>query len=337
MRRLTLLALVALGLAPGTFVRTDLAHGYGEPITITSIDTRAGISGPLQFDGAWEITAPNPHFGGYSALVALGNGNLLAGSDRGRMLELPLAVGEPVAAGGALGHFPKLETDDRGVSDLEAFTSDPESGTIWAAYERQNAIERIAPDRTIVSARPPQMANWSENSGPETMLRLKDGRFLVLAEGVEKRGAKNRPGLLFAGDPVEGAKALEFRFYTSAGYSPVDAALLPDGDVLILERRVEYSIPATFDARLVRADPSDIAQGRAWSGDVLQRLAGPTYGENFEGLEFVPDPGDPETGSLYLIADDNLSLFQRTLLVRFAWPPPEPDDEESEGEPGADK
>ncbi len=324
MRRLTLLAILALGLAPGTWVRTDVTDNYDAPITFTEIETREGISGPLRFIGAWEITTSNSHFGGYSALVQLANGNLYAGSDRGRVMEFQLRDGHPVAEGARLDYLPGSRSIDRDLADLESFTRDPESGTLWAGYEHGNVIERIAANGAIKRVKPPEMTEWSLNSGPETMVRLSDGRFLVLGEAPEKRGLEDRPALLFDGDPVEGAKSIAFRFDSTPKFSPVDAVQLPDGDVLILMRRVQYHFPAEFDAQLVRADPSKIVEGEVWTGDVLQTLRGRTYGENFEGIEFVADANDPEAGSLYLIADDNLSAFQRTILLRFAWPPDDP-------------
>ncbi len=351
MGRKFLILAVALGLAPGTWLRTDQSSSYDAGVEVIDIDQRSGVSGPLKITGAWELDSQNAHFGGYSALILLGIGDLYAGSDRGRIMHLRMVDGAPVSDGTVLDFPPGHGEVRRGIADLEAFTRDPETGTIWAAYEHGNVIERITPDGTIKRAKPPQMANWSRNSGPETMVRLADGRFLVLGEAPEEQGRTNRPGLLFDGDPVEGAEAIEFRFATTPGHSPVDAALLPNGEVIILTRRVEYSVPAKFHASLYRADPSEIVEGEEWSGRMLASLGQAYWGENFEGIEFVPDPvgADEEagekaepSGSLYLIADDNLSAFQSTILMRLAWPPEEPGEDASrpnngESESTADK
>ncbi len=333
MGRKFLILAIALGLAPGTWLRTNLSTSFDTPIEVIEIDQRSGVTGPLRITGAWQLDSQNAHFGGYSALILLGNGDLYAGSDRGRVMHLRMVDGTPVSDGTVLDFPPGHGEVRRGIADLEGFTRDPETGTIWAAYEHGNVIERIMPDGAIKRAKPPQMASWSRNSGPETIVRLDDGRFLVLGEAPEGEGRTNRPGLLFSGDPVDGSEAIEFRFFTTRGYSPVDAALLPDGDVIILERRVEYAFPAKFYARLVRADPNEIAEGEVWGGGVLATLGRAYWGENFEGIEFVPGPapaegaedeGAAQSGSLYLIADDNVSAFQRTLLLRLGWPPDEP-------------
>jgi len=84
------------------------------------------------------------------------------------------------------------------------------------------------------------------------------------------------------------------------------------------------SIPAAFDAAIMHADPSAITEGGVWSGEIITRFEGPLYGENFEGIAYVPGGdgagADNEAGDIYVIADDNLSMFQRSLLVRLAWP-----------------
>ena len=56
-----------------------------------------------------------------------------------------------------------------------------------------------------------------------------------------------------------------------------------------------------------------------WRARIIQHLPGTLLAENFEGITFIPAPGNPRRGTVWLIADDNLSMFQRSLLVRFDW------------------
>ncbi len=322
LRRKIMIVLIALGIAPGTFVRSDVMSTTDAPIDFILLEERAGIAGPLNVQAVWAISSTHRDFGGYSGLVAGGDGQFLAGSDRGRFLDFELDETTRRGTVNRIGYPPWRGVVYPFLLDLEALTSDPESGAVWAAFEHGNAIERIDPDGSSTRVKPDEMRRWSANSGPETLLRLVDGRFLVLGEAPEQSsGRRDRPGVLYAGDPVEGAEAIEFRYSSTPRYSPVDAAQVPGGDVVILERRVQYRLPAAeFDARLVRADPAAIKEGEPWSGEVLQTFKGSLFGENFEGLEFVPDPSNPDAGSLYMIADDNLSAFQRTLLVKLDWP-----------------
>jgi hypothetical protein len=152
------------------------------------------------------------------------------------------------------------------------------------------------------------------------MTRLADGRFLMIAEGAEENDLPDRPALVFASDPVASPRPpLAFRFVPEPGYDPVDATQLPDGRVLILLRRVTYTIPAEFGTAIALADPAAIRPGKPWRGQVIQRLSGEVFGDNFEGIAFIPDPADPARGAVWVIADDNFSAFQRNLLLRFAW------------------
>jgi hypothetical protein len=82
---------------------------------------------------------------------------------------------------------------------------------------------------------------------------------------------------------------------------------------------VRYTVPAAFDTAIAVADPRAIRAGEVWQGRIIQRLAGDVFGDNFEGIAFVPAADDPSRGALWLIADDNFSVFQRSLLVRFDW------------------
>jgi hypothetical protein len=333
--RLALICAIALGLAPGTLLRTNYDQRPQDiAITLTPLSEREGIRGELAITGAWELSASSPFFGGFSALVNSGanteTGALLAGSDKGWTLDIPLVSGEPVQAGMEFIYFATRRNSFREMIDLEAMARDPETGTLWTAYEGFNAVQRDRIDGESARSAPTQMRGWSANSGPEAMARLMDGRFIILAEGPgwiaeaasegsgrERAEQTTRPGLLFASDPIEASTATAFRVSTPPNYSPVDATALPDGSVLILLRRLQISIPATFDAAIMRADPGDIEEGGEWTGEIIAKLEGPLFGENFEGIAYVPNAG---SGAVYLISDDNLSMFQRSLLVRLEWP-----------------
>lgn len=321
MYRLLLLAIVALALAPGTVVRTPTgARNDIAQIRITPVRADKGTSGALALSGTWELHADHGWFGGFSALVASGPDSLIAGTDRGFLLDLDLSGPAPRAVPGSfrfVGH-PAAGLEE--VVDLEALARDPASGTVWVAFENFNMLTRFAPDGAQAHRAPAAMEEWSHNSGAETMERLADGRFLIIAEGAEENDLPDRPALLFAGDPVATEDApLAFRFVPEPGFDPVDAAQLPDGRVLILLRRVAYAIPARFDTAIAIADPGIIRAGQPWRARVIQRLTGGVFADNFEGIAFVPDPADPARGSVWVIADDNFSAFQRNLLVRFAW------------------
>ncbi len=204
--------------------------------------------------------------------------------------------------------------------DIEAVTGDRTTGLLWFAYEGRNLIERrTASLGEPVLVKPEPMAQWGVNSGAEAMVRLADGRFLILAEGPNATFSPHHAALLFSCDPVLDPAVTEFSFAPPSGYRPVDLAQLPDGRVLILVRKFIPALPPRFETMLVVADPGDIVSDTVWSGRPVASFAPPIPSDNYEGMDVVARP-DGST-DIWLIADDNLATLQRTLLLRLLWQP----------------
>ena len=309
---------VVLGLAPGTCVPVSGPPAIDERqlLFFDRLSAPRTTDGGLQVAGAWHLRSPNFHFSGYSALVALGDGTLLAATDHRRELRFS----PPGAARRQVRYaFFAPEPDFQTLIDLEALARDPASGRLWAAYERTNHIERYDGVHATGMARPRAMRSWPDNRGPEAMTRLADGRFVVLSEGSPHWFAADLPGLVFAGDPVAGAEPASFRFRPPEDFLPVDMAQLPDGRVLILLRAIRWGLPPTFESMLVVADPRRIRPGERWAWREVAHLAEPLPMDNYEGL--AVEPGEEGTLVLWLISDDNRSRFQRTLLLKLLWRP----------------
>lgn len=315
MKRMLLLALVVLALAPGTWLRSTPPPDDFRPILdFEPLDLPLARAGAVELVGVWQLTSPNTHFGSYSALVPVEGGRLLAVSDRGRWLEFSPGRGDPRF--GVLGG--DIEPDKRQV-DAEAATSDSE-GRIWLAYEGNNTIERYAPGLAAPErVRPPAMLLWPGNRGPEAMTRLPDGRFVVIGEGSPEWLGAGYPGLLFGGDPVEGARAVKFGFLPPEDFRATDMATLPDGRVLVLMRKIVWVAPPRFATALAVVDPAEIGDGASVRGRVIAKLGTDIPHDNFEGLAVVPDSDGALT--LWLISDDNGAMLQETLLYRLRWRP----------------
>lgn len=327
--RWIMLALVVLTFAPGTWLRDP----NREPDNSQSLDIiELGLSGQrfgaLAIEGVWELKSPNDRFGSYSALVAIDGNRLVAGSDMGMILDMPMPGAKPKSARRRepvrIGPFAGKSSYKKALVDIESLTRNPADGRIWVGYEGTNSIERYESDLTGRKAiAPPKMADWPSNSGPEAMTRLDDGRFLVLSEGRAEWLGDQFPGILFPFDPLEGAEPVEFSYDGPAGYRPVDMAQIPDGRVLILLRKLKLGIPPRFETALVLADPAEIESAASakqpWRGEVISVLTDPRVTDNYEGLAVIP----ASDGSLYLwlISDDNNSAFQRTLLLQARFDP----------------
>lgn len=321
MKRLFLIAFVALGLAPGTWWRspTPPRDRFGS-LVVTPVAVDAWSAGGMRLLGVWRLESSNRHFHGYSGLAILDDGTLLAASDRGRKLLLSPPGTRGVRA--TMSPFAGAGTADKGDSDIEALARDPTTGRLWIAYEGTNAIARHGRDFSgEARVAPPAMRDWPSNAGPETMARLADGRFIALSEGDPSYFAEGAPGLLFPADPVEGSSPVGFRFQPPEGFSPVDMAQLPDGRAIILMRRVHWGLPPRFSGKLAIADPDTIAEGEPWGWQLIADLDPPLPLDNYEGMAVQPVAGGEVV--LWLISDDNGSRFQRTLLLKLSWSPDE--------------
>jgi hypothetical protein len=157
------------------------------------------------------------------------------------------------------------------------------------------------------------------------MVRLTDGRFIVLREGFDRPdeygilGGRRHEALLFSGDPITGARSIRFDVDGPGGFSPVDIAELPDKRVLILMRRAVWPLPIRVAGRIVIADPRTISPGGVWRTKVVARLASDMPIDNFEGMAIAPGEGGELT--VWLISDDNSAATQRTLLWKLAVDP----------------
>lgn len=281
----------------------------------TQVQPVPGAAGGLALLGVWHLTSPNSNFGGYSGLAIEAPGRFLALSDKGKFLRfaLPEAPSRSSVALGLLNKDAKIAKD---LGDCEAVARDPLSGTLWCAYESFNAVFRYGPDlREQARYRPSAMQDWPSNKGPESMARLADGRFMVIAETYESDDG-GYPALLFPDDPTLGGVPASFTFSGPDGYRPTDAAQLPDGRVLILMRRLLWPVPARFAAKLAIADPAAITPSGVWTATEIASFGGPVPLDNYEGLAVEPQADG--SVHLWIISDDNDAVMQRTLLLKLA-------------------
>jgi hypothetical protein len=104
-------------------------------------------------------------------------------------------------------------------------------------------------------------------------------------------------------------------------FRPTGAALLPGGDLLIVERRFP---PA--GARIVRLSRASLAAPGPIQTVEVARIEAPLTVDNFEGVEVRRDAASGKT-LVYLLSDDNgcskrgatrVPGLQRTLLLMFA-------------------
>jgi hypothetical protein len=239
--------------------------------------------------------------------------------DRGRWVQARIELRDGIAhrllpiASGPL-HDGAGRPLPRGRStDAEAIARLPD-GTWLIGFERWHRIRayrRLDGPGGYVEA-PPGLERAPVNGGLEGLALLADGRLLALAEELAPPGAPAlRQGWL--GRP---GRWMPFAWQPEPGFVPVDAAGLPDGGALVLERRFTWL--TGFAARIARVPAAALRaarEGSVLAGETILRLDGaPLPAENWEGIAVARHDGRVLVA---LVADDNDSLLQRSLLLLF--------------------
>lgn len=309
------LAVAAL-CAPGTFARTHVPTVPPTDIALTRVADASETGTPgWGIAGVWEYSSgPSRYFGGFSALLALDDHRLQAFSDRGvrfTFLE-PDRPGQETALREVAIQYVAPGYSLR-LWDIESATRHPETGEYWLGYEYFHAIHRFSAASEPEGVRDLEdEVDWPSNSGAEAMVRLEDGRFLVMGEG------KNI-ALIYPSDPVAGAEPDRIEFKTPAeSFVVTDLAQLPDGRVLLLMRNLVWGSPP-FNSLIAIADAPDAAMDETWQPQVVLRFDNILPNENYEGLAVRPQ----EDGkvAVWAIADDNFSFQQRNLIVKLIFDP----------------
>ena len=308
---------VLVALAPVALTRGGPASPpvRATPLPLDSRDPARTTLGVLRFTGGWVLHSRDRRFGGLSALAARAPGHLLAISDSGVPVDIRIGPAGPVAR-----ILPRLDTgtgrrSGKWAYDVESLAAAADGRTLWAGLERRNVIARYDGALRLQARRaPPEMKEWPGNGGAEAMARLPDGRMLVLAEvATEGAAADRREALIFPGDAAGNPRAARRLSYRPpAGYDPSDAAALPDGRVLVLNRA--WRLPLRFSSAITLVDPRKAGAGAVLEGPVIARLAAPLATDNMEGMAIVREA---DGLILYLVSDDNFLPVQRTLLLRF--------------------
>jgi hypothetical protein len=270
--------------------------------------------GRLRFLGGVALASPARAFGGYSSLSVVGNRFTLL-SDGGNVVSFRMGADwrprgvrfANLPAGPGTGWM----KEDR---DSESMARDPATGRIWVGFERWNAIWRYSPGfaRGEAWAKPAAMRDWTANGGPESLARLTDGRFLVIAERPVHDGGRTRQALIWPGDPTQGPPRVAFRYRPQPGHNVSDAAELPTGDLVLIERR--FRLPYRFTARVMIVPRGAIRAGAVAHGTVLAAFEPPVIHDNLEGVAVTREGG---ATILWLVSDDNQSMLQRSLLMKF--------------------
>jgi hypothetical protein len=308
-RRAFLAALGAIGAASAK------AQNAAQPFALPD------LPGALRPLGGLVIDASALGGGGFSGAHLAPDLTLTMISDRGHWAEARLLLDGLTPVGlHPLRHGPLRDEAGRPLprgfaADAEALARRPD-GTWLVAFERRHRIRayRRLDGPGLYVAAPPGLEAAPSNGGLESLAVLPDGRLFAIAETFSP---PERPDLRHAWLGQPGAW-MPLYWQSSAGFHPTDAAILPDGRALVLERR--FSLLGGFSARLVMTAPDALRmarEGAVLHGETILMLDdAPLPAENWEAVA-VTRHGDETL--VALISDDNESILQRSLLLLFAW------------------
>ncbi|MEO0636610.1 MAG: esterase-like activity of phytase family protein [Pseudomonadota bacterium] len=283
--------------------------------------------GSLTFLRGGVLKADHPEFGGFSGLGIAREGEaLLAISDRGKWLRVRL----PRSQGGAVPMMIRgmMEdvTDARGQVARRKRDKDAEGLAVtgdraFVSFERLDKVIAYdlrgnnGPTGLRDLNYPFPVHELRQNEGLEALAAappsagLGENTLLAISEG-----SINRAGDLFA-FVMSGPKQGTFFVRARNDFNVTDADFLPDGRLLLLERR--FSLGQGLGARIRVIDPADIRPGATVDGPVVFEADLGQAIDNMEGMS-VWRSRDGET-VISLISDDNLSFLQQTVYLEFRY------------------
>lgn len=259
--------------------------------------------------GSWRLSSSDRQFGGVSAMMVRG-GALTVLTDAGRMFDLE--DGRPVRSRA----LPAACARPMGKAkaDAEAMTLSPDGQGIRVSLERVNMVCAWSPDRpeTATLSAVAGMSQWKRNRGAEAMASLAGQGTLIIGEAAQD-DAGLRPLLWFHGDPADAATPVTtMRYQPPAGFKPGDAAFLPDGRLIVLNRQTKFGKQA---ASILTIHPALTPETDAvLPGRVLARIAHSALAANYEGMALEPRAGG---ATIWLVSDDNFRGKGGTRLLRL--------------------
>lgn len=341
-KRLAAIALTALGVAGGIALAEGKPETRGMAVNAIGVDARplAGFDksnpamtrfGRLEWRGGVVLSSSSRHFGGWSGLSIEANGQrFLAISDAGTWMSGELTYrGRQVAGVAASRIGPLLATDKKALSrardrDAEAISlleGNTQKGTALISFEGNDRIGRFALSPNGIGAPsaylsvPAEVKKIRSADGFEAVAVLQGGPHKGSVVAFAERllpNEKSHSGWIW----VSGAPK-RFSLSDVGGFDITDAVGLPDGSVVVLERRFRWTEGVKMRLRLLNA--ADIKPGAKLTGETLIEADLNQEIDNMEGI--AAHRGADGEIILTLISDDNFNPFlQRTLLLQFAFP-----------------
>ncbi|NLS17056.1 hypothetical protein HGP16_10845 [Rhizobium sp. P40RR-XXII] len=280
--------------------------------------------GALEFLGGLELSSDNSLLGAISAIrfradqrhfvSVLDTGHWLTGAierdEAGRLKGISDARISPI-----------MDRDggtDAGKGEMDAEGLALRGDHVLVSYEQYHRVdtypdpgfETSPPDGTIPILIPRRRLR--ANRSLEALMiaprssPLAGGAVIVAEDSLDDQG--NILAAVLDG-PLQG----RFTVRHYGGFGVSDGVFLPDGDLLLLERR--FGLIHGLGVRIRRIAGADIKPGAVVDGKVIFEAGTRDQIDNMEGIDVFR----AADGSLHLIlvSDDNHSILQRSLMLEF--------------------
>nr|WP_276120986.1 esterase-like activity of phytase family protein [Pararhizobium qamdonense] len=279
--------------------------------------------GKLEFIGGIEMSSSNALLGAISSIrFRPDRKSFLAIMDTGHWVEGEIRRDHEGKLSGTSDLTVTSMIDANGRSEQVKERMDCEgvalrNGEVLASYEGLHRVD-VYPDPGFAQSGPVAtlpllipVTSLRGNRGLETIaVSPKDSPLAGGVTVVSELSFDANGNLLAA--VLDGPRKGIFGVVRKGAFAVTDGAFLPNGDLLILERRFSFAEGIGMQIRRIKGD--DIKPGAVVDGEIFLNADMGYQIDNMEGLDVIVEPGETR---LILVSDDNHSILERNLMLEF--------------------
>lgn len=291
--------------------------------SVGSDETRFG---EFEFLGGLELSSPSALLGAMSAIrLSADRSSFLGVMDTGYWYAGRFERGPRGALTGIADFSVSPILDSDGQSSEEKWRFDAEGMAVrgeevLVSFERRSRVD-IYPADAPGKSRPLgslpvkiPLEELRNNRGLEAIMVAPEASPMAGEVVVVSEKSLNASGDIYAAVLTGPSKGVFF-VKRHPPFDVTDGDFLPNGDLLLLERR--FSIAEGIGMRIRRIDASRLGPGNLVDGPVVLEADFGEQIDNMEGLAVSTD----EIGQTFvtLVSDDNHSILQRNLVLEFRY------------------
>ena len=325
-RRLIICAAAALSFGPATAqdAALEMLDIQASPIANFKIGSDEKQFGRLEFAGGLEMASAGRNLGALSAFRFLDAGSKFIGvADTGFWFSGSVTRDELGRPRGISGFRMKEMTDGASGGHAGKWQSDAEGllvdgARLTVSFERVHRISSGTFDADTLEMNlkneklPIAKTELRSNRGFETLALSPAGGALSGARVAVTEKSLNKAGSIFAA-VMEGPKKGIFYIARNGEFDITDGDFLPNGDLLLLERRFNMADGIAMRLRQIPGDR--IEPGATLDGEVVLEANMSYQIDNMEAMDVWQDASGATR--ITMMSDDNHSILQRNILLEF--------------------